>query len=92
MNASLSLSLSLAAVDHREPEEVFDFPLPLSEAETGLKSGDFNFVNSQGLAYEALEANRCLREGLTETPLFSSEECASVMAIISDIRKHWLKE
>jgi dihydrodiol dehydrogenase / D-xylose 1-dehydrogenase (NADP) len=73
-----------------ESEETHSFALPLPEAETGLTAGDFNFVNSQGLAYEAAEVNRCLRAGLTETPLFSSAECASVMAIISDIRAHWM--
>ena len=49
----------------------------------------YNFVNSEGLAYEAAEANRCLREGLTESPLFDSEECLDVMKVISDIRANW---
>ena len=51
--------------------------------------GDFNFVNSQGLAYEAEEVNRCLREGLPETPAFDGRECLSVMGVLSNIRAKW---
>ena len=54
-------------------------------------SGPFNFVNSEGLAYEALEVNRCLREGLLESPAFSSETCLRVMKVIEDIRSHWMR-
>eukprot|EP00322_Chrysochromulina_rotalis_P029249 CAMPEP_0115850228 /NCGR_PEP_ID=MMETSP0287-20121206/11855_1 /TAXON_ID=412157 /ORGANISM="Chrysochromulina rotalis, Strain UIO044" /LENGTH=331 /DNA_ID=CAMNT_0003304217 /DNA_START=145 /DNA_END=1140 /DNA_ORIENTATION=- len=50
----------------------------------------FNFVNSQGLAYEATEVNRCLSEGLLEAPAFSSEACLRVMKVIDSIRAHWL--
>ena len=53
-------------------------------------AGDFNFVNSQGLAYEAREVTRCLRSGLLEAPAFDSEACLRVMRVISDIRAHWL--
>ena len=52
--------------------------------------GDFNFVNSQGLAYEASEITRCLRSGLLEAPAFDSEACLRVMQVITDIRAHWL--
>ena len=58
---------------------------PLPEIE-----GDFNFVNSQGLAYEASEITRCLRSGLLEAPAFDSEACLRVMQVITDIRAHWL--
>lgn len=61
--------------------ERHEFPLPDIQP-----SEPFHFVNSAGLAYEAEEANRCVRAGLTETPLFSSAECLSVMRIISDIK------
>lgn len=76
-----------------EPEQVFSVDLPLPESETGLKDdgSDFNFVNSKGLAYEAEEVNRCLRQGLLESPLFSAAECCSVMSVISDIRDRWMK-
>merc|ERR1719424_1015251 len=53
-------------------------------------AGDFNFVNSQGLAYEAGEITRCLRSGLLEAPAFDSEACLRVMQVITDIRAHWL--
>ena len=45
----------------------------------------FTFVNSAGLTYEATEVNRCVREGLLETPLFTSDECLDVMRIITEI-------
>uniref|UniRef100_A0A7S2HBY4 D-xylose 1-dehydrogenase (NADP(+), D-xylono-1,5-lactone-forming) n=2 Tax=Octactis speculum TaxID=3111310 RepID=A0A7S2HBY4_9STRA len=60
-------------------EEVFEFSLPDI-------SGDFNFINSQGLAYEAEEVNRCIRGGLIESPQFTSSACLSVMEIITSIR------
>ena len=53
-------------------------------------AGDFNFVNSQGLAYEAAEGTRCVRGGLLEAPAFDSEACVRVMRVIQDIRAHWL--
>ena len=49
-------------------------------------SGLLNFVNSEGLAYEAEEVNRCLREGLIEAPAFGSKDCLRVMRVIDDIR------
>ena len=61
------------------PETKRSFPLPDIE-------GDFNYVNSQGLAYQAEEVNRCLAEGLTQTPKFDARECFSVMQVLSDIR------
>ena len=45
----------------------------------------FTFVNSEGLTYEAAEVNRCVREGLLETLLFTSDECLDVMRIITEI-------
>ena len=74
-----------------EPE-VHQFALPtdivpLTTNDTEETPG-FNFVNSQGLAYEAAEVNRCVREGLIETPLFSSAQCAEILRLISDIREY----
>ena len=48
--------------------------------------GPFNFVNSQGLVYEATEVNRCIREGLLEAPAFNAEACLRVMQVIDAIR------
>lgn len=71
-------------------EAVHDFPLP---PDVGPPPGGypFVFVNSQGLAYEALEVERCLREGLTESPQFGVEENGRVMGTISDLRATWAK-
>ena len=51
--------------------------------------GPFNYVNSQGLAYEASEVNRCLREGLLEAPAFNAKACQRVMQVIDDIRSRF---
>ena len=53
-------------------------------------AGPFNFVNSRGLAYEASEVNRCLKEGLLEAPAFNADSCLRVMKVIDRIRSHWL--
>lgn len=68
---------------------IHDFALPtdivaLATEDKGETPG-FNFVNSQGLAYEASEVNRCFREGLIESPVFSSNECIEILRLISDI-------
>lgn len=70
-----------------EPE-LYEFPLPADI--TALKTSDgstpgFNFCNSQGLAYEAAEVNRCFREGLTESPSFTTAQCIEIMRLISEI-------
>ena len=63
-----------------EPVE-HNFPLP-----NDIKPlAPFNFVNSEGLSYEAGEVNICVREGLTETPAFSSGQCLDIMRIITEI-------
>ena len=56
---------------------------PLAQADETTPG--FHFVNSEGLAYEAGEVNRCVREGLMETPAFSSAACLDVMRIITEI-------
>uniref|UniRef100_A0A7S4HUZ5 D-xylose 1-dehydrogenase (NADP(+), D-xylono-1,5-lactone-forming) n=1 Tax=Odontella aurita TaxID=265563 RepID=A0A7S4HUZ5_9STRA len=62
--------------------------LPVSKPGEGESEGHvpgFHFVNSQGFTYEASEFNRCFREGLTETPQFSSAQCLEILEIIADI-------
>lgn len=63
------------------PEKAFAFELPT--VDDGL--GDFNFVNSEGLAYEAGEVNRCLRAGLLESPTFGAGACQAVMDTLTAI-------
>jgi dihydrodiol dehydrogenase / D-xylose 1-dehydrogenase (NADP) len=65
------------------PVKKHHFPLPPLE-------GPFNFVNSQGLWYEALEVVRCLKEGKTESAVFDSAACADVMATLTSIRSTWM--
>uniref|UniRef100_A0A6U4L2C4 D-xylose 1-dehydrogenase (NADP(+), D-xylono-1,5-lactone-forming) n=1 Tax=Phaeomonas parva TaxID=124430 RepID=A0A6U4L2C4_9STRA len=75
-----------------EPE-IHTFPLPAGVEALPVcnPSGDapevpgFNFVNSQGLTYEAMEVDRCFRAGLTESPKFSSSACLSILEIITEI-------
>lgn len=72
------------------PSEIVPLMTNESSPEDRTKPG-FNFVNSQGLVYEAAEVNRCVREGLVESPLFSSAQCVEVLRLISDIREYATK-
>ena len=70
---------------------IYNFPLPSNVVELSTECDEtpgFNFVNSQGLAYEAEEVNRCFREGRIESPSFSSNQCIDLLRLISDIRKY----
>ncbi len=46
-------------------------------------------VTGQGLGYEAEEVMRCLREGLTESPLMPLERSLQIMRTMDRIRKPW---
>ena len=73
-----------------EPE-IHEFSLPSDIEALTTDNGEapgFNFVNSQGLAYEAGEVNRCFREGLIESPSFSTQQCIEILRLISDIGKY----
>ena len=74
-----------------EEPEVHECPLPEDIVPLQTEDGEtpgFNFVNSQGLSYEAREVNRCVREGLTESPLFNSRQCLEIMRLIEDIGRY----
>ena len=82
------------ASQHFGQEQRVDEALPeVRRSEEGSGGGGgaaaFNFVHSEGLAYEAAEVNRCLRAGLLETPAFGSEACLKVMQVIEDVRAHF---
>src|SRR5690606_7695124 len=42
-----------------------------------------------GFAFEAAEANRCLREGLTESPIMPLDESVALMKTMDAMRKEW---
>lgn len=72
-----------------EPE-IHEFALPenitaMATENDSKEVPGFNFVNSQGLSYEAAEVNRCFREGLIESPKFSSLQCLEIMRLITEI-------
>ncbi len=78
-----------------EPQ-MYEFTLPENieslPTENGSKEfAGFNFVNSQGLAYEAAEVNRCFSEGLIESPKFSTSQCLEIMRLITEIGKYAAK-
>lgn len=71
--------------------EIQEFALPSDVKALTTENGEepgFNFVNSQGLAYEAAEVNRCFREGLIESPAFSTKQCIEILRLISDIGEY----
>jgi predicted dehydrogenase len=44
-------------------------------------------AGGRGMEHEAIEVNRCLREGLTESPLMPLADTLSVMATMDEIRR-----
>jgi len=51
--------------------------------------GPFNFVNSEGLLYEAQAVNDCLAKGKTQCDEFDHRENLAVMGVLSEIRGRW---
>lgn len=73
---------------------IHEFSLPSDVVALSTEGGEvpgFNFVNSTGLAYEAAEVNRCFREGMIESPSFSTQQCIEILRLISDISKYATK-
>ena len=60
--------------------QVHRFELP--ENRTGIA---LNFVNSQGLAYEAEEVNRCLRAGLLESEVIPNDESVQIIETVEQV-------
>lgn len=68
-------------------EEVVEEALPVYPKGPEHCGGrEVNYPNSEGLAYEAAEAERCLREGLTESPVFPLDESLAVAEIMDRAR------
>ncbi|GFG30314.1 hypothetical protein Cfor_01562 [Coptotermes formosanus] len=61
------------------PEKTQEFILPTA-------SKPFNFNNSAGLRYEAMEVRRCLKQGLLESPKISHEESLALAQLEDEIR------
>lgn len=61
------------------PEKTQEFILPTA-------SKPFNFNNSAGLRYEAMEVRRCLKQGLLESPKISHEESLVLAQLEDEIR------
>ncbi|XP_067001936.1 trans-1,2-dihydrobenzene-1,2-diol dehydrogenase [Anabrus simplex] len=62
------------------PDKSSEFILPSA-------SLPFNFVNSAGLRYEAMEVRRCLRQGLLESPRITHEESLLLAELEDKLRK-----
>ena len=41
----------------------------------------------RGMQYEAAEVNRCLREGLTESPVLPLDETLAIMDVLDEVRR-----
>lgn len=70
---------------------IHEFSLPsdvVALSTEGEEVPGFNFVNSTGLAYEAAEVNRCFRQGMIESPSFSTRDSIEILRLISDISKY----
>ena len=71
----------LGSQDWSEPQ-TYTFDLPSVD-------GPFNFVNSEGLLYEAQAVNDCLAKGKTQCDEFDHRENLAVMEVLSEIRGRW---
>lgn len=67
--------------EHHNKKETFTFDLPALP-----EKGKYNFRNSQGLQYEAMEVRRCLLKGLTESPLHTLDDSITVSVILQQAR------
>ena len=65
------------------PPTLYEYPVPTDTIKP--LDGKFNFINSEGLSYEVNEVNRCIRQGLLESPSFTSDMCLDIMRIITEI-------
>lgn len=63
-------------------QETFALPAPPE----GTAERPLNYVNSEGLLYEAAEATRCVRDGVRAAPDFDDDECMRVMHLLELIR------
>lgn len=55
------------------------FPLPEN-------NGKFNYTNSPGLAYEADEVKRCIREGKLESEAMSHEDTLELARLVDKVK------
>jgi len=62
------------------PKGTEKFPLP-----PAVKK--LNFGNSEGLAYQCHEVRRCIKSGLTESPVVSHKETLQIAEILESVRK-----
>jgi len=68
-------------------EEVIEEALPVYPTGPEHCGGRaVNYPNSEGLVYEVQEVERCLREGLKESPVFPLEESLAVVGIMDRVR------
>lgn len=61
--------------------ETFHYDLPALP-----DKGKYNFRNSQGLQYEAMEVRRCLLNGWSESPLHTHEDSVRVAQVLQKAR------
>lgn len=52
-----------------------------------FKKGTFNFINSQGLAYQAEQVRQCINAKLTQCPSVTHEESLIIARIEDEIRR-----
>ncbi|XP_046388285.1 trans-1,2-dihydrobenzene-1,2-diol dehydrogenase-like [Ischnura elegans] len=64
----------------RTPEKTRDFYLPSA-------SQPFNFMNSAGLRYEAMEVRRCLQQGLLESPKMTLNDSIKLASLMDEVRR-----
>ena len=66
------------------------FPPAVSVCHPGKKPKIYNTAyDGWGFVFEAKESMRCIREGLTESPLLPLSETHSIMQVLDELRLQW---
>ncbi|XP_023946804.2 trans-1,2-dihydrobenzene-1,2-diol dehydrogenase [Bicyclus anynana] len=75
-------------------EDPFHFPDTITHVDGKVEkiplhtsSLEYNFANSAGLVYEALETAKCIREGLIESPRMSHKDSLILAKLMDTVRK-----
>lgn len=52
-----------------------------------VESSDMDFEGQNGYQYEVMHAIKCIREGITESPMMTLEDSRAICKIMTDVRK-----
>ena len=99
VSTSYALRLRDEAVIYGTKGHIFCSSFPVGESFTVNLHGGGNDITSTevitepnpigGFLYELREVNRCLREGLKESPIMPQDETLAIMEVMDKLRQQW---